>query len=95
MVFLYTVIMKKINVVKNNNDYQRIINKNNSYRNNCFVIYIDSNKLNYSRFGISVSKKIGNAVVRNYYKRIIRNICDNNFDSVTLLQLSLALMLFL
>ncbi len=80
MVFLYTVIMKKINVVKNNNDYQKIINNNKVYRNNCFVIYIDSNKLNYSRFGISVSKKIGNAVVRNYYKRIIRNICDNNFD---------------
>ena len=31
----------------------------------------------YDRFGISVSKKLGNAVFRNKYKRIIRSIIDN------------------
>ena len=35
------------------------------------------NNLPYDRFGISVSKKLGNAVFRNYYKRIIRSIIDN------------------
>ncbi len=31
----------------------------------------------YDRFGISVSKKLGNAVFRNKYKRKIRTIVDN------------------
>lgn len=31
----------------------------------------------YDRFGISVSKKLGNAVFRNKYKRKIRSIVDN------------------
>lgn len=36
-----------------------------------------NNNLNYDRYGISVSKKLGNAVYRNKYKRRIRNIVDN------------------
>ena len=35
------------------------------------------NNLKYNRYGISVSKKLGNAVFRNKYKRKIRSIIDN------------------
>ena len=70
--------MKKINVIKKNEDFKRIIDMNNCYKNNCFLIHFGSNNLEYYRFGISVSKKIGNAVTRNYYKRVIRNIVDNH-----------------
>ena len=70
--------MKKEDIVKNNREFNNII-KNCSYKkNNEFIIYYSDNNLNHSRFGISVSKKIGNAVKRNYYKRIIRNICHIN-----------------
>ena len=70
--------MKKEDIVKNNREFDNIIKKGKYKKNNEFVIYyIDNNKDN-SRFGISVSKKIGNAVTRNYYKRIIRNICHKN-----------------
>ena len=70
--------MKKNEVVKNNYEFNSIIKKGKYQKNNEFVIYyIDNNKDN-SRFGISVGKKIGNAVTRNYYKRVVRNICDKN-----------------
>ena len=70
--------MKKNEVVKNNRDFNKIIEKKQFVKNNEFVIYYMDNNLGYDRFGISVGKKIGNAVNRNYYKRIIRNICDSN-----------------
>lgn len=69
--------MKKSEVVKNNRDFDRIIQKGQLKKNNEFIIYYDDNNLEINRFGISVGKKIGNAVTRNYYKRVIRNICDN------------------
>ena len=70
--------MKKINVVKKNLDFKRIIEMNNCVKNNVFIIHYGSNNLDRYRFGISVSKKIGKAVTRNYYKRIVRNIVDNH-----------------
>ena len=70
--------MKKINIIKRNDDFKKIIDLNNCIKNNCFIIHYGPNNLEYYRFGISVSKKIGNAVTRNYYKRIIRNIVDNH-----------------
>ncbi len=68
--------MKKINVVKNNRDFARIINCGKKYWNDCFIIYVANNEYQNYRFGISVSKKIGNAVTRNKIKRQIRNIID-------------------
>ena len=70
--------MKKINIVKKNMDFKKIIDMNNCVKNNALIIHYGNNNLSYYRFGISVSKKIGKAVTRNYYKRIIRNIVDNN-----------------
>lgn len=68
--------MKKINIVKENRDFSRIINKGKRYWNDTFSIYYSENDKETYRFGISVSKKIGNAVTRNKIKRQIRNIVD-------------------
>ena len=70
--------MKKEEVVKNNRKFDYIIKNGQYKKNNEFVIYYIDNEKEYDRFGISVSKKIGNAVTRNYYKRVIRNICDKS-----------------
>ena len=70
--------MKKEEVVKKNKDFDYIIKNGQCRKNNEFVIYYIDNEKEYNRFGISVSKKIGNAVTRNYYKRVIRNICDKS-----------------
>jgi len=70
--------MKKEEVVKKNREFDTIIKKGKFKKNSEFIIYFDENNKDINRFGISVSKKIGNAVNRNYYKRVIRNICDNS-----------------
>ena len=69
--------MNKLHTVKKNYEFSNIIHSSNYVKNRSYVIYYKNNNLNYFRFGISVSKKLGNAVYRNKYKRRIRNIVDN------------------
>ena len=70
--------LKKINVLKNNRDFNRIIAKYKPYKGKDFIIYVEKNTNDVYHFGISVGKKIGNAVIRNTYKRKIRSIIDKN-----------------
>ena len=69
--------MKKKFIVKENKEFQKVINNGICRKNKSFVIYSLENELSYNKYGISVSKKHGNAVFRNKYKRIIRSIVDN------------------
>ena len=83
--------MKKSNIVKKNTDYQRIINNNKSLVSKYFVIYIERKEQKDYCFGISVSKKLGNAVSRNKLKRQIKSIIDkkdyqNNFNCIIILR---------
>ena len=70
--------MKKINIVKENRDYNRIIGKNKPFRYKDYIIYIDKRESSIYKFGFSVGKKIGNAVVRNKVKRQIKEIVSQN-----------------
>ena len=68
--------MNKEDIVKENKRFQQIISNQKFICNDAFTIYyIDSD---VTKFGISVSKKYGNAVLRNKLKRQIRNIIHNN-----------------
>ena len=69
--------MRKLYIVKNERDFDRIIKEGRYRKNSSYVIYYEKNNLPYDRFGISVGKKIGNAVHRNKYKRKLRAIIDN------------------
>ena len=60
----------------------------------CFVIYYNKNNYTYNRYCVSVSKKIGHAVTRNYYKRRIKDILmknniNNSCDYVIILRNSI------
>lgn len=70
--------MKKINILKSSRDFDRIIKNNKPYIYKDYVIYIEKNTNDYHKFGISVSKKLGNAVNRNKIKRQVRSIIDKN-----------------
>lgn len=60
--------------VKTHQDFQKIIHFRKIQKDSSFIIYFQNNILGYTRFGISVSKKRGNAVKRNLIKRQIRHM---------------------
>lgn len=70
--------MKKFEIVKERRYFDNIINNGKYLNNRVFVIYYIEHQEKFPKFGIAVGKKIGNAVTRNKYKRIIRNIIDKN-----------------
>ena len=87
--------MKKINIVKSNEEFNLVMNKGFNLKNKYFVVYSMKNNLNKYRFGISVGKKITNAVGRNKLKRQVRNILDyhknlysNNKDYIIIVRKS-------
>ena len=73
--------MKKKYSLKRNEEIAKIVNKRICYRNDAFCVYYKgNNQLNYSRVCISVSKKTGDAVIRNKIKRQIREMVSEIFD---------------
>lgn len=87
--------MKKYEIVKSKIDFNSIIQTSPFQKNQNFVIYIKEKEDKNKRFGIAVSKKLGNAVVRNKLKRQIRAIIDekkinfpNNRDYIIMIKKS-------
>ena len=72
--------MKIINRIKASDDFAEAIKKGKAQRNQSYVIHYRPNEFNYVRVGISVSAKLGDAVVRNRIKRQIRSMCDTLID---------------
>ena len=66
--------MKKRFRVKKEKDFNAIFKEGKSFANRKFVIYRLENNEQHFRVGLSVSKKLGNAVMRNQIKRRIRHI---------------------
>ena len=64
--------MNRTETLNRNGDFQRLYHRGKSYANPALVVYVQKNRVGICRAGITVSKKIGNAVTRNRCKRIIR-----------------------
>ena len=64
--------------IKQNSDFRRIYAKGKSAVSLCAVVYCRRNRLGSNRVGITVSKKIGKAVVRNRIRRRFREIVRLN-----------------
>ena len=58
--------------IRKNIEFLNVYRHGKSYANKYFVMYVLSNKLDENRFGITVSKKVGNSVVRHRITRLIR-----------------------
>ena len=74
----YEVLMKKKNIVKNSEDFTRIISKKQGVVNNYFIINMEENNNLIPKFGITFVKNMCNAVNRNKLKRQVKSIIDNN-----------------
>ena len=64
--------MKFSESLKKNKDFQTVYRQGKSYANKYLVLYIMENQTEKNRIGISVSKKVGNSVVRHHLTRLIR-----------------------
>jgi len=69
--------LKKKYIIKQNKEFEKIMKNGKCKKNRSFTIFSLENNNPYDKYGISVSKKLGNAVFRNKYKRKIRSIIDN------------------
>ena len=58
--------------LKKNSDFKTVYKSSISYANKYLVMYIKENNQNINRLGISVSKKVGNSVIRHHLTRLIR-----------------------
>ena len=58
--------------LKNTNQFKIVYNNGKSYANRDLVMYLRKNDSGTNRLGISVSKKVGNSVVRHRVTRLIR-----------------------
>lgn len=83
-IFCEIIIMKFSESLKKNEQFREVYKKGNSYANKYLVVYILENNQNKNFLGISVSKKVGNSVVRHHLARLIREsyrLHENMFNS--------------
>ena len=76
--------MKKSESLKKNRDFQNVYRTGVSFANRLLVMYVKENKTETNRIGISVSKKVGNSVIRHHLARLIREsyrLQEDMFDS--------------
>lgn len=70
--------------LKDNRDFRKVYKYGRSAANSILVIYVLKNpEEEHDRIGISVSKKVGNSVVRHRIKRQIRETCRLNFSNTS------------
>ena len=69
--------------IKRNEEFAKLISYHHCVSSACFIIYYQDKSQDNARVGISVSKKIGNAVVRNRVKRQIREMVRELMDFAT------------
>lgn len=69
--------------IKKNSNFVNVYHHGKSYANKYLVMYILKNESDQNRYGITVSKKVGNSVVRHRVTRLIREsirLNEEKFD---------------
>lgn len=64
--------MKFSESLKSNKDFRNVYGNGKSFANKYLVMYVLENGTEKNRLGISVSKKVGNSVVRHHITRLLR-----------------------
>lgn len=66
--------MKKTVTIKQNHEFRRLYSKGKSAVTPFMVVYCRKSRLDHNRLGITVSTKLGGAVVRNRCRRRLREL---------------------
>ena len=72
--------MKVLNRIKKNVEFNKVIDEGTLIKSDSLTLYFLKNNLGFARFGISIPKKSGTAVIRNKMKRQIRAIIASDVD---------------
>ena len=73
--------MKYSESLKKTKDFQNVYRRGKSYANRYLVMYVLSNQTEENRLGISVSKKVGNSVIRHHLTRQSYRLHEDMFNS--------------
>lgn len=65
-------VSEQMESIKKNSDFQKVYRDGKSLANKYLVMYMIKNESERNRIGISVSKRVGNSVVRHRITRLIR-----------------------
>ena len=82
--------MKFSESLKKNSDFQKVYRQGKSYANRYLVMYVLENHTEGNRLGISVSKKVGNSVIRHLTRliresyRLHEDMFNNGLDIVVI-----------
>ena len=68
--------------LRSNFDFKCVYNRKKSFANRYLIMYISENGTDALRLGVSVSKKVGNSIVRHRLARLIREAFRLNADKV-------------
>ncbi|WP_298019316.1 ribonuclease P protein component [uncultured Dysosmobacter sp.] len=74
--------MKRAVTLKENYEFRRLYQKGASAVGNGMVLYCRKNRLGHNRLGVTVSVKLGHAVVRNRARRRLREVYRLNGDKL-------------
>jgi len=75
-------VQKKLRL-RNRADFSRVYRHGRSFANHQFVVYwFHKKEIEQFRMGVSVSKKVGNAVVRNRMRRVVKEIVRHHAGEI-------------
>lgn len=73
---------KDFETLKSNEDFKKVYNNKVSFANRDLIMYTSKNGTDTKRLGVSVSKKVGNSIVRHRLARLIREAFRLNTNHI-------------